>query len=136
MLQDEFGIDFTHYKPSTVTRRIERQTSTLSQAFDKVLQVFAIVLVPVALGMLVRQRATGFADRMDKPVRIASAERSNMGGGFIEFLFSEGPSQGSRYQQQPAYQPSYEPQRRLLPPRRTRPAWSRSPGTTRRAGAC
>ena len=25
MLQDEFGIDFTHYKPSTVTRRIERR---------------------------------------------------------------------------------------------------------------
>jgi BASS family bile acid:Na+ symporter len=39
----------------------------------KTLQVFAVVLVPVALGMLVRQRATAFADRMDKPVRIASA---------------------------------------------------------------
>ena len=25
MLQNEFGIDFTHYKPSTVTRRIERR---------------------------------------------------------------------------------------------------------------
>src|SRR5688572_6636523 len=25
MLQDEFGIDFTHYKPSTVIRRIERR---------------------------------------------------------------------------------------------------------------
>ncbi len=25
MLQDEFGIDFTHYKPSTITRRIERR---------------------------------------------------------------------------------------------------------------
>src|SRR5262249_1996304 len=25
MLQEEFGIDFTHYKPSTVTRRIERR---------------------------------------------------------------------------------------------------------------
>ncbi|HMJ14567.1 MAG TPA: CheR family methyltransferase, partial [Polyangiaceae bacterium] len=25
MLQDEFGLDFTHYKPSTVTRRIERR---------------------------------------------------------------------------------------------------------------
>ena len=33
------------------------------------------------------------------PVRLASAERSNMGGGFIEFLFSDGPSQGGRYQQ-------------------------------------
>jgi two-component system CheB/CheR fusion protein len=27
MLQDEYGIDFTHYKPSTVTRRIERRLS-------------------------------------------------------------------------------------------------------------
>jgi len=27
MLQDEFGIDFTHYKPSTVTRRIERRVA-------------------------------------------------------------------------------------------------------------
>ena len=46
---------------------------TLGLQFDKVLQVFAIVLVPVALGMVVRQRATAFADRMDKPVRILSA---------------------------------------------------------------
>src|SRR2546430_10030127 len=37
------------------------------------------------------------------PVRMASAERSNMGGGFIEFLFGDAP-QGGRYQQQPAYQ--------------------------------
>jgi bile acid:Na+ symporter, BASS family len=46
---------------------------TLGLQFGKTLQVFAIVLVPVVLGMVVRQRATGFADRMDKPVRIASA---------------------------------------------------------------
>jgi lipoprotein-anchoring transpeptidase ErfK/SrfK len=52
------------------------------------------------------------------PVRTAYAERSNMGGGFIEFLFGDGPSQGERYQQQPAYQqqPSYEQRRPLLPP--------------------
>ena len=30
MLQDEFGIDFTHYKPSTVTRRIERRLALAS----------------------------------------------------------------------------------------------------------
>ncbi len=46
---------------------------SLGLQFGKTLQVFAVVLVPVALGMLVRQRATAFADRMDKPVRIASA---------------------------------------------------------------
>ena len=50
------------------------------------------------------------------PVRTAYAERSNMGGGFIEFLFGDG--QGERYQQQPAYQqqPSYDQWRPLLPP--------------------
>jgi lipoprotein-anchoring transpeptidase ErfK/SrfK len=55
--------------------------------------------------------------RQPVPVRTAYAERSNMGGGFIEFLFGDGPGQGERYQQQPAYQqqPSYQPQGRLLP---------------------
>ena len=33
MLQEEFGIDFTHYKPSTVTRRIERRLA-LAQSPD------------------------------------------------------------------------------------------------------
>ena len=33
MLQEEFGIDFTHYKPSTVTRRIERRLA-LAQTPD------------------------------------------------------------------------------------------------------
>ena len=50
------------------------------------------------------------------PMRTASAERSRMGGGFIEFLFGDGP-QSQRYQQAPLYQqsPSYDPQRPLLP---------------------
>lgn len=41
--------------------------------FGKVVQVFAIVLVPVAVGMLVRRASATFADRMDRPVRIGSA---------------------------------------------------------------
>ncbi|WP_369254869.1 bile acid:sodium symporter family protein [Geodermatophilus amargosae] len=41
--------------------------------FGKTVQVFAIVLVPVALGMLVRRAAPAFADRMDRPVRVLSA---------------------------------------------------------------
>ena len=66
---------------------------SLGLQVGKTVQVFAIVLVPVALGMLVRSRATAFADRMDRPVRIASAvvlalvivgtivaERENIGG--------------------------------------------------------
>jgi lipoprotein-anchoring transpeptidase ErfK/SrfK len=57
------------------------------------------------------------AQRPVAPVRIASAERSNMGGGFIEFLFGDAPNQGERYRQQPVYQqqPSYE-SRHPLPP--------------------
>src|SRR3990170_6306788 len=46
------------------------------------------------------------------PVRVASAERANMGGGFIEFLFGEGAPQGERYRQQAGYpqQPAYSQQ--------------------------
>ena len=45
---------------------------TLGLQWGKTLEVFAIVLLPVILGMVVRRLAPGFADRMDKPVRIAS----------------------------------------------------------------
>ena len=41
--------------------------------FDKVIQVFAIVLVPVGIGMLIRARAEALAKRLEKPVRILSA---------------------------------------------------------------
>jgi BASS family bile acid:Na+ symporter len=46
--------------------------SQLGMQWSKVLEVFAIVLVPVAIGMLVRRLWPGFAKAMDKPVRIAS----------------------------------------------------------------
>ncbi|WP_327084937.1 bile acid:sodium symporter family protein [Nonomuraea sp. NBC_01738] len=49
------------------------EAGALGLQFDKSLQVFALVLVPVAIGMLVRARFTAFADRMLKPVKIASA---------------------------------------------------------------
>jgi bile acid:Na+ symporter, BASS family len=64
--------------------------------FDKVVQVFAIVLIPVAIGMLVRSRAPGLAQRLDRPVRILSVivlvaviagavfkERDNIGDYFV-----------------------------------------------------
>ncbi|HEU0082865.1 MAG TPA: L,D-transpeptidase [Bradyrhizobium sp.] len=54
-----------------------------------------------------------YADQMPQPpapVRTAYAERSSMGGGFLEFLFSDGQS-GRR-----PPQPSYDPRRGLLPP--------------------
>jgi len=41
--------------------------------FDKVLQVFALVLIPVTIGMLVRWKRPHLADKLDKPVRIISA---------------------------------------------------------------
>ena len=41
--------------------------------FDKVIQVFAIVLIPVGIGMLIRSRKPQLADSLDKPVRITSA---------------------------------------------------------------
>jgi lipoprotein-anchoring transpeptidase ErfK/SrfK len=56
--------------------------------------------------------------RSAAPVQMASADRSNMGGGFIQFLFGDGQAQGERYQQQqPVYQqqPAYEQRRPLLP---------------------
>lgn len=46
--------------------------ATVGLQFGKVVQVFAIVLIPVALGMLVRRLSSTFADRMDRPVRIGS----------------------------------------------------------------
>ena len=56
------------------------------------------------------------------PVRVASADRPNMGGGFIEFLFGDGqgqgyPSQGQLDRQRPLYpqQPSYQPQQQMMP---------------------
>jgi BASS family bile acid:Na+ symporter len=45
---------------------------TLGLQVGKVLQVFAVVLVPVVVGMLVRARAEAFARRMERPVKIAS----------------------------------------------------------------
>ncbi len=50
------------------------------------------------------------------PIRVAYQERSNMGGGLIEFLFSGGQS-GNGYAQ-PQYDPRYQqqPSRGGLPP--------------------
>jgi lipoprotein-anchoring transpeptidase ErfK/SrfK len=42
------------------------------------------------------------------PIRMASADRPNLGGGFIEFLFGDGYRQQGAYQQQPSY-PSQQP---------------------------
>ncbi|RYZ43330.1 MAG: bile acid:sodium symporter family protein [Myxococcaceae bacterium] len=41
--------------------------------FAKIAQVFAIVLVPISLGMVVRAKRPALADGLDRPVRITSA---------------------------------------------------------------
>lgn len=46
---------------------------TVKMPFDEVVKVFAIILVPVAIGMVVRRLAPGFAEAMERPVRILSA---------------------------------------------------------------
>jgi lipoprotein-anchoring transpeptidase ErfK/SrfK len=54
--------------------------------------------------------------REPAPARMASAERTGMGGGFIEFLFGDAP-QGGRYQHDQSYQPQPDyGGRRSLPP--------------------
>jgi bile acid:Na+ symporter, BASS family len=77
----------------------------VSMPFGEVVKVFAIVLIPVAIGMLVRSSRPGFAARADRPVRIGSAvilavlvlgilldQRDNVGGyladvGLVAALF-------------------------------------------------
>ena len=44
----------------------------LGLQLGKVVQVVAIVLVPVAIGMVVRRRSESFASRADRPVRVFS----------------------------------------------------------------
>jgi bile acid:Na+ symporter, BASS family len=44
----------------------------LGLQFDKTAQVFAVVLIPAALGMLIKVKAAAFADRMNRPVKVLS----------------------------------------------------------------
>jgi lipoprotein-anchoring transpeptidase ErfK/SrfK len=65
------------------------------------------------------------AQRPVAPMRMASAQRSNLGGGFIEFLFGDGQNQGDRYQQQPSYssqRPLLEPQQAMRQQELSEPA--------------
>jgi lipoprotein-anchoring transpeptidase ErfK/SrfK len=56
-------------------------------------------------------------------VRSAYAERSNMGGGFIQFLFGDGPQSQRYYEREPAYQqqPSYYVPQGVMPPGQPQP---------------
>jgi lipoprotein-anchoring transpeptidase ErfK/SrfK len=57
------------------------------------------------------------------PLRTASADGSNMGGGFIQFLFGDGPQSQRSYEQEPAYQqqPAYSAPQRVMPPGQGQP---------------
>lgn len=44
----------------------------ISMQFSKILQVFAIILVPVCIGMLIRHYAPHFTEKLNKPLRIFS----------------------------------------------------------------
>lgn len=46
--------------------------SSIGLQFDKVLQVFALVLIPVAIGMAIRSRFPAFAARIQRSVKILS----------------------------------------------------------------
>ncbi|MCM6775929.1 bile acid:sodium symporter family protein [Nocardia sp. CDC159] len=51
----------------------EKGSGVVGLQFGKMIRVFAIVLIPVVVGMMVRRLRPRFADRMDQPVRIGSA---------------------------------------------------------------
>ena len=40
---------------------------------DSIKNIFVIIIIPIIIGMLIRKYAPGFSNRMEKPVRIASA---------------------------------------------------------------
>lgn len=81
-------------------------TESLGLRFEKTLQVFAMVLVPVAVGMVVRARSRAFALRCERPLKVVSVvvlfavvvgalvmERSHAGDyfrdvGLVALLFS------------------------------------------------
>ncbi|BCJ64715.1 bile acid:sodium symporter family protein [Polymorphospora rubra] len=46
--------------------------ASIGLQLDKVVQVFAIVLIPVAIGMFLRSRLPALADRLARPVKILS----------------------------------------------------------------
>jgi bile acid:Na+ symporter, BASS family len=71
------------------------QDTAIKMQFGKVISVVAIVLVPVAIGMVIRKAKPELANRLDKPVRLISAlvlllvigvaiaaERNNLGDYF------------------------------------------------------
>jgi len=49
------------------------KSGEISMPFNKIVEVFLIILIPVSIGMLIHAKAHSFAKMMDKPVKILSA---------------------------------------------------------------
>lgn len=49
------------------------EAHAIPMPFDKILSVFAIVLIPVSLGMLIKHYQPNFSTKLAKPVKLASA---------------------------------------------------------------
>jgi BASS family bile acid:Na+ symporter len=49
------------------------EAQMIAMPFSKIVSVFAIVLIPVAIGMIIYRYSSGFAERLRKPVKTASA---------------------------------------------------------------
>lgn len=82
------GLSLTHFMG---------QEKHIPLQFGKIVSVMAVVLLPVAIGMAVRQRRPDLALKLDKPVRVASAaflaliiaatafnERAHLGDLFVQ----------------------------------------------------
>lgn len=84
---------------TTLALRYFDMTEQVDLQFGKVIEVFAVVLIPVIIGMIVKANVPVVADRLERPFRVASAlllvalivaivlsERDNLG----EYLGSVG----------------------------------------------
>lgn len=49
------------------------ESQTIPLPISKIISVFAIVIIPVSVGMLIRRYKPGLSDMLEKPVKIASA---------------------------------------------------------------
>ncbi|HVT81789.1 MAG TPA: CheR family methyltransferase, partial [Phycisphaerae bacterium] len=75
LLRDEYGIDFSHYKPNTVTRRIERRLS-LNQSVDLEDYVHRLRSDPTELNSLYKDLLIGVTRFFRDPEAFAQLEKS------------------------------------------------------------
>ncbi|WP_433830532.1 nitroreductase family protein [Actinoplanes sp. CA-015351] len=89
--------DVTEDELTTLVAAAQSAPTSSNLQFDKVIQVFVMVIAPVTIGMLVRALAPAVADRLSRPVRVLSllvlvsvvalvlhAQREHLGEYFVE----------------------------------------------------